>query len=51
MRNRRGLSIEEYAVLIAAAVGVSIVMTSYFRDSLRGLVRQVEIMCNTMAGS
>ncbi len=49
-RGRRGASTEEYAVLIAAVIGVSIVMSSYFRDSLRGLVRQVEIMCNTMAG-
>ena len=48
--DQRGVFTEEYGVLIAVLVAVSLVMTSYFRDSMRGWVRQVEIMCNSMVG-
>ena len=51
LTNRRGAFTEEYAVLAIAVVGVAVMMTGYFRDSLRGLVRWVEIVCNTVAGS
>ncbi len=50
MRNRRGAFTEEYAILLAAVVAVSLLMSNYLRDSFRGMVRWVEILCNTMGG-
>lgn len=49
-KNRRGTFVEEYAVLIMAIVAASVLMNSYVRDSIRGMVRWVEILCNTMGG-
>lgn len=46
--DERGAFIEEYALLVAAVIAVAILMAGYFRDSLRGMIRWVEILYNSM---
>ena len=48
IESRRGVVAEEYAVLVTVLVVVAALMSHYVRDSLRGMVRWVEILCNTM---
>ena len=48
LRNRRGTFAEEYAILLVVLVAASVVMGPYLRDSMRAMVRWIEILCNTI---
>jgi hypothetical protein len=50
LQNKRGAYIEELAALLACVVVVAMVMAGYFRDSVRGMARWAEILCNTLSG-